>query len=489
MLYLGTTVLILFDLSYASRFWTQFEAWLSMQFATPDGLKSAVDTENARYHIVCIQNAAEQAELHTKVLVDTWANKTPQQAFDFLSKHDVMVTNASDKQGQLPKIKALDVTVQGAFQAVDAQLQQRVVANAEAVERAQAALQKCERECREATARAEAECWEAKARADAKVVSLAEVMTRAEGEAAAARAAKQMHVLAIKRGVMPMVMERAPPGLKMEGGSLRGKAAEYVGLYVLDGLVNGRPAWKHTNGSCWIAFDGANWRGQPEADLGQKRGVLMLTDADAASPDASSATWQASAGEGSAWYSEWAAQPALVKCTVATAAELSAAQAAAELRTKEEQRAKAAAAREASVQAVRSAVGSCLSSTGSGLASISGCCVSSAGSCLSCISGFFTPDYGQVKNFRGPCAARCKPLAPCCCVSADGEAIFCCVPTERSYYLPACLHMALCPQLGCDPGGGDENWECTDLCLATFLCACFQEGKYTKDGEDFICCW
>ena len=115
MLYLGTTVLILFDLSYLSRFWTQFEAWLSMQFATPNGLKSAVGTKNARYHIVCIQGAAEQAEAHTKMLVDTWATKTPQQAFDFLSKPDVTVTNESDKHNQLPKIKALNKTVQDAF--------------------------------------------------------------------------------------------------------------------------------------------------------------------------------------------------------------------------------------------------------------------------------------------------------------------------------------------------------------------------------------
>ncbi len=118
MLFLGTTVLILYDLSYASRFWTQFEAWLGMQFATPNGLKSAVGTKYARHHIVCIQYAADQAELHTKMLVDTWANKTPQQAFDFLSKPDVTVTNQSDKQGQLPKIMALDATVRGAFQAV-----------------------------------------------------------------------------------------------------------------------------------------------------------------------------------------------------------------------------------------------------------------------------------------------------------------------------------------------------------------------------------
>jgi hypothetical protein len=120
MLFLGTTVLILFDLSYLSRFWTQVEAWLSMQVATPDGLKSAVGTKNARYHIVCIQGAAEQAELYTKALVDTWATKTPQQAFDFLSKPDVTVTNQTDKEVQLSKIKALDATVRGAFQAVGA---------------------------------------------------------------------------------------------------------------------------------------------------------------------------------------------------------------------------------------------------------------------------------------------------------------------------------------------------------------------------------
>jgi hypothetical protein len=446
MLFLGTTVLILYDLSYASRFWTQFEAWLGMQFATPNGLKSAVGTKNARYHIVCIQGAAEQAELYTKVLTDTWASKTPQQAFDFLSKPDVTVTNQSDKEGQLPKIKALNVTVQGAFQRIDAQLQQRVAASAAAVERAKAELQKGERECQEAKARLEAEYQEAKARADAKVVPLAGVMTRTEGEAAAARAAKQTHVLAIKRGVMPMLMEREaalPPRLKLEGGSLPGAAAQYAGFYMLDGtLVNGRPAWKHTNGRCWVAFDGADWRGQPEADLGQKRGALMLTDADTASPDASSAIWQAWTG------SAWAAQPAL-KCTVATAAELSAAQAAPALRAKEEQRAaQLRAKQERRAQAEVS-----------------------------------------VKHFRGPCAACCKPLAPCCCVSADGEAIFCCVPTEPGYNLPLGLHMAFCPQLGCDPKGGlssvDKHFRgpCADCCKPLAPCCCV-----SADGEAIFCC-
>jgi hypothetical protein len=295
-------------------------------------------------------------------------------------------------------------------------------------------------------------------------------MTRTEGEAAAARAAKQMHVLAIKRGVMPMLMKREaalPPRLKLEGGSLPDAAADYVGIYMLDGtLVNGRPAWKHTNGRCWVAFDGADWRGQPEADLGQKRGALMLTGADVASPDASSATWQAWTG------SAWAAQPALT-CTVATAAELSAAQAAL-----------ASAARAASLQALRSAAVSCL-----------GCCVCTKNGYMR-IDGPQPPE--QVKNFRGPCAARCKPLAPCCCVSADGEAVFGCVPTDKGYFLPACLHMALCPQNGCDPMGRVfvERGPCDEgyfrdgvLCSQTTMGYFFQLFVQTLVVTPFVFCF
>jgi hypothetical protein len=228
-----------------------------------------------------------------------------------------------------------------------------------------------------------------------------------------------------------------PPGLKLEGGSLEGAAAKYMGEYrlaVYDRawplqvteagcrgnhiLVNGRPAWRHTTHlTCWLAFDGANWRGQPEASLGQKSGVLLLSDAAALSPDASSATWLAANGPGSAG----AAQPQL-KCIPCAAPPLS----------------------QVELEEL------------------------------------------PVKNFRGPCADCCKPLAPCCCVSADGEAIFGCVPTDREYHLPACLHMALCPQLGCDPRGGDEKMDyfigpfITTLLTTSFVC-CFQGKDHNID--------
>jgi hypothetical protein len=89
-----------------------------------------------------------------------------------------------------------------------------------------------------------------------------------------------------------------------------------------------------------------------------------------------------------------------------------------------------------------------------------------------------TPE--QVKRFRGPCYGCCKPLAPCYCVSADGEAIFGCVPTKPSYFLPACLHMALCPQLGCDPRGGDET---IDYCILPFLCTLFATSFFLCQQE------
>jgi hypothetical protein len=115
LLYLGCSVLILLDLSYASRFWTQFEAWLSMQTTTPEGLTPAVGGGKERYHIVCVQNAAEQAETHKQLLVKSWATKTPDEAHTFLARPDVTVTSMSDKEIQLPKIGKLDDNIRQVY--------------------------------------------------------------------------------------------------------------------------------------------------------------------------------------------------------------------------------------------------------------------------------------------------------------------------------------------------------------------------------------
>ena len=71
-LYLGCHVLILLDLSYLSRFWTQFEAWLAMQTATKEGLRPASEAEQ-RWDVRPILNANSMV-VHS--LQDMWRGVT-----------------------------------------------------------------------------------------------------------------------------------------------------------------------------------------------------------------------------------------------------------------------------------------------------------------------------------------------------------------------------------------------------------------------------
>eukprot|EP00322_Chrysochromulina_rotalis_P028568 CAMPEP_0115832758 /NCGR_PEP_ID=MMETSP0287-20121206/2823_1 /TAXON_ID=412157 /ORGANISM="Chrysochromulina rotalis, Strain UIO044" /LENGTH=321 /DNA_ID=CAMNT_0003286153 /DNA_START=140 /DNA_END=1105 /DNA_ORIENTATION=+ len=112
LLYLGTRVLILLDLSYISRFWTQFEAWLSMQTPSGSGLVPATP-ETRRYHIVPIHGANRTM---ADGLVAMWATRTPTDAYTLLSEPDVTVTNQSDKDLQLEKLLSLNEEVQSALQ-------------------------------------------------------------------------------------------------------------------------------------------------------------------------------------------------------------------------------------------------------------------------------------------------------------------------------------------------------------------------------------
>lgn len=104
ILFLGASVLILLDYEYLSRFWTQFEAWLSMQIATETGLVSAPERKR-RCSIVCIHGAAEA---YKRALVEQWSNCNAMKAHEMLSAPSVKVTNMSDKLVQLPKIVLLD---------------------------------------------------------------------------------------------------------------------------------------------------------------------------------------------------------------------------------------------------------------------------------------------------------------------------------------------------------------------------------------------
>ena len=112
MLYLGCSVLLLVDSSYPSRFWTQFEAWLSMQTCAAEGLATAAD-DVRRWTLVCILGAKPQWE--GDKIETMWRRAKADFALKELSRRDVTVTNQSDKDAQLPKIKKLDDQVRAAF--------------------------------------------------------------------------------------------------------------------------------------------------------------------------------------------------------------------------------------------------------------------------------------------------------------------------------------------------------------------------------------
>ena len=103
LLYLSARVLIIMDMSYMARFWTQFEAWLSMQEATEDGLVSAPEYRR-RCVIKCTLLAKPHQESLAKILVQTWEGKTPAEVVQILGSNDVTVTNKRDKEIQLPKV-------------------------------------------------------------------------------------------------------------------------------------------------------------------------------------------------------------------------------------------------------------------------------------------------------------------------------------------------------------------------------------------------
>ena len=105
LLYLFCRVLILLDGSYMSRFWTQFEAFLSFRKVTASGLGPTPLSER-RDAIICIHNA--DSEFDPPKLRRMWGKKTADKAHAVLARPDVTVTNQRDKELQLLKLQKLN---------------------------------------------------------------------------------------------------------------------------------------------------------------------------------------------------------------------------------------------------------------------------------------------------------------------------------------------------------------------------------------------
>lgn len=107
LLYLGCSVLILMDMTYLSRFWTQFEAWLALKSPSDNGIVASPPSKQ-RFHIMTLHSAPASMK---HVLVELLAQKTPVAMYDALSAPDIAVTNQRDKDVCLPKVLKIDAEV------------------------------------------------------------------------------------------------------------------------------------------------------------------------------------------------------------------------------------------------------------------------------------------------------------------------------------------------------------------------------------------
>jgi len=111
--YLGARVLVLLDYAYMGRFWTRFEAWVSMLRITEEGLEQEVEEEGVepRCEIRCVHGAHDSlaVALREAYTYEGLRDGSAEAAVRTLSADSVQVTNGSDKSVQLGKIPLLDV--------------------------------------------------------------------------------------------------------------------------------------------------------------------------------------------------------------------------------------------------------------------------------------------------------------------------------------------------------------------------------------------
>ena len=110
-LYLGCRVLILADLDYNVRFWCCYEAWLSFQRCTKNGLIAAKAEKSlsahSRNHVLLVGDAwsnIQEGERLMHEIVNEWSTRNLDDAMAQLGKDFIHVTNQSDRATQLKKL-------------------------------------------------------------------------------------------------------------------------------------------------------------------------------------------------------------------------------------------------------------------------------------------------------------------------------------------------------------------------------------------------
>jgi hypothetical protein len=117
LLFLGALVLVVMDTQSIGRFWTVYEAWLSMQGIGPNGLEPLSD-DMRRVHFAFTANTTEA---HAELFRTHWGSATPSTLHRRLARDDIIVTSQRDKDQQLCILAELSDRCRVAYRLVASQ--------------------------------------------------------------------------------------------------------------------------------------------------------------------------------------------------------------------------------------------------------------------------------------------------------------------------------------------------------------------------------
>merc|ERR1712194_315737 len=113
-IFLGCTVIVLYERIYNQRFWPNVECWISTKTPTEDGLvPSSEDMLRVRVH--GIDSVKGKDKMNTAVVLESWHKADAQEAIHVLSQNDILVTNAKDKEINLKVVDSLDDEIRGRY--------------------------------------------------------------------------------------------------------------------------------------------------------------------------------------------------------------------------------------------------------------------------------------------------------------------------------------------------------------------------------------
>lgn len=107
MVYLSCKVVKIVNLQYISRFWPQFESWLSFQAVDPQTKSFVADGSRSFEVFTGIARTDETVQKWQSETNRSWGQLNLDKRISQLEHSEVLVTNQADKADQIKKIKDL----------------------------------------------------------------------------------------------------------------------------------------------------------------------------------------------------------------------------------------------------------------------------------------------------------------------------------------------------------------------------------------------